>query len=313
MARYLIPFLTFLTLAIGALFYPWPGPKPATPPGSGEPGPAAIWTMLDVNAKGLQGDAHLLRMEGTTVLIDTGEARQDLLAGLERYDVKRIDALILTHAHRDHYGGLTELLDGGISIQKIYFNEPGASCERERPWGCDRREFQKPINKARAMGVPVFPIRTGAVLAHTPRATLEVLAVYDGEKTPVGPTDVNDMTPLMRLTVGKIRALFTGDLNSLLGEYFAKSDLDLSAALLKVPHHGAEATVPDSFLQRVSPRLALVPTPRVLWESPRCARIRKFLADRKIPAWVNGLHGDVTVEMSENDFSLESDRPDETR
>ncbi|MEY3773819.1 MAG: hypothetical protein RLZZ129_599, partial [Verrucomicrobiota bacterium] len=51
-----------------------------------------------------------------------------------------------------------------------------------------------------------------------------------------------------------------------------------------------------------------VPGPRKLWESERAARIRGYFEEKKIPTYVNGLHGDVIVTLTENGYEIETER-----
>ena len=61
--------------------------------------------MLDVG----QGDAFVLRSGEVAVLIDTGTNDGDLLQGLARNEVVRLDAVIVTHPDDDHCGSLGAL------------------------------------------------------------------------------------------------------------------------------------------------------------------------------------------------------------
>ncbi|MGI6105884.1 MAG: DNA internalization-related competence protein ComEC/Rec2 [Raoultibacter sp.] len=61
--------------------------------------------MLDVG----QGDSFLIRSQGATVLIDTGNKDSALLQGLGRHGVAHLDALLISHADDDHCGSLPAL------------------------------------------------------------------------------------------------------------------------------------------------------------------------------------------------------------
>lgn len=71
------------------------------------------------------GFAALIRRSGTTVLFDTGADGRVLLSNMERLGLEaaEIDAVVLSHEHHDHTGGLRALLErhGG---RTVYAPEP---------------------------------------------------------------------------------------------------------------------------------------------------------------------------------------------
>jgi beta-lactamase superfamily II metal-dependent hydrolase len=139
-------------------------------------------------------------------------------------------------------------------------------------------------------------------------SSLKILHAYDGVNTPVGRTDINDMSYIMLLRHGFNTALFTGDLNAKLGEYLAKESKDLKVDILKLPHHGTEGAAPDAFFAATAPRDVLVPSPALLWCTPRSARMKNWVESRKIPTYVNGFSGHVTVKMSWFGYHVETER-----
>jgi competence protein ComEC len=264
--------------------------------------------MVDVSKEPyVTGDANLLVFDdGTTILIDTGFkalARRSLLPALERGGVSTIDALVVTHPHRNHYGGVLALADAGITLRKVYFNLPAReACDAERPWGCDYDHVTSTLEELERRGVDVETMHAGDVIygAADGRTTLRVLYVYDGLSTPVGRTSINDTSAILRLDSGKASVMFSGDLDLALGKYLAKHGEHLRAQILKVPHHGADSAAPDAFFDRVAPRLALVPGPAQLWNSDRASRLRDYFQSRNIPVYTNGEAGDITVSLHAN-------------
>lgn len=74
--------------------------------------PARI-VVLDVG----QGDAILVQDGSGAILVDTGPD-DAIVAALARRHVLHLDAVILTHLHDDHYGGLQHLV-GSIDCEKV--------------------------------------------------------------------------------------------------------------------------------------------------------------------------------------------------
>lgn len=276
------------------------------------------WTMLNVTSRQDVADCHLIRLpNGANVLIDAGKLGDSpgaVLRKLIRKKIRSLDLVIISHFHIDHYGGLEELVDAGIKIKRVAVNVPDrAAADPEKPWGCDLDHVAYVLEKLRAHQIPYFTPRIGERLLEvkTPKgivAALDVVCLYDGLNTPIGRTDVNDTSIIVRLSHGSTRALFTGDLNHALGAYLATSNFDLQADLLKVPHHGTEGTPPDEFYDRVGASAALVPSPRKLWASARSMRTRNYFFERNIPTYVSGLNGDVTVTLTGEGYRVETKR-----
>jgi beta-lactamase superfamily II metal-dependent hydrolase len=267
---------------------------------SGSLGPSAQfrWIMLDVTPGELQADAHLLGApDGRQWLLDAGEGTEGaLLDELRSLGVRRLESVIISHAHKDHYGALPSILAAGITIGSVVFAEPIREvCDKERPWGCDWGHVRDVRALVENKGVALRAAGPGEVLAEGPDFRLEVLWAYDGLHTPVGKTDINDTSLMLRLTASRKRALFTGDLNAQIGNHLAVTGADLRADVLKVPHHGAESTAGNAFFEAVGAAAALVPAPAALWASERCSRLRDFFGQRRTPVWVSGVAGRVTV------------------
>jgi competence protein ComEC len=269
-------------------------------------------TLVDVSGTIHSGDAILIQFQDDTViLIDTGfdgYTRSHLIPLLEDRKINRIDNVVITHAHRNHYGGLVALIESGIQVNNIYFNLPArAACDREN-WstGCDWEYVATTRRKLESLGVAVRSAGPGHVFHSDPilATRLEVLFAFDGAITPVGATDINDTSLIMRLDVGKNSILLTGDLNSRLGSWLADQEFDFKATVLKAPHHGIESAAPNKFLRMVDPEIVLVPVSTGHWLSDRGKRMRELFADK--PVFVNGIHGHITLRLTEDDYLVQT-------
>lgn len=276
------------------------------------------WTMINVCGKDAQADCHLLSLaDGSFVLIDPADAVDapgTAVAFLKKYQVEKLRLVVISHFHLDHYGRLLDIIDAGIQVERVAINLPGDRrlADRERPWGCDYDHVQSVLSTLREKQIPYFTPKIGERLLEISKdgvvTALDAVCLYDGINTPIGETDMNDTSILVRFTHGKTRALFTGDLNLALGTYLATSDFDLSADLLKVPHHGTEGLAPNEFFERVGAKAVLVPSPHELWLTLRSKRVRDYFEEREIPAYVSGIHGNVTVRFTAEGYTIKTER-----
>lgn len=268
------------------------------------------WTMLDVQNGDLQADAHLLEFEGgETWLIDVGHIKGEVVGKLRDRKIHRVDRVFISHSHRDHYGGLGALLSSGIEIKQVLWNLPDrAQCEAEKPWGCDFEEVLRTQALVRSRGKALSPVAGGTTLHPRKNAIAQVLYAFDGRNSPVGTTDINDTSVILTVTVGKTRVLFPGDLNGKLGGYLANHGENLEADLIKMPHHGMEGLAPDTFFERVGFKVALIPIPLKYLNSERSRRPNAYLERKGILSLSNAENGDVTVEISEDGYRVNSTR-----
>ena len=275
--------------------------------------------MINVSPVGAQADCHLIEFpDGRKVLIDIGDAADApgrAIGYLQSHKITKIDLVVITHFHKDHYGRLPDMIAAGIEIGRVAGNLPAPNAsltDAEMPWGFDRKHAESVIGLLREKNIPYFTPKAGerlieVALPNGGLATLDVVCLFDGANTPIGKTDTNDTSILVRLSHGATRALFTGDLNDPMGGFLARSDFDLQADLLKVPHHGAEGCAPNEFFARVNPKAALVPAPQELWLSGRSKRIRDYFSEHHIPTYVSGIDGNVTVTMTVQGYSIKTE------
>ncbi len=286
---------------------------------SGNPSHPTRWIMLNVSGKDAQADCHLLQFsDGSAALIDAADAWDApgvAVASLKKHGITRLRLVMISHFHLDHYGRLVDLINAGIRVERVAINLPGDRrlADREIPWGCNWEHVQSVLSFLREKNIPYFTPKAGDTLIQMTNAAgvvtkLEVVCLFDGINTPIGETDMNDTSIIARFTHGKTRALFTGDLNHPLGAYLATGPFDIAADILKAPHHGTEGLAPNEFFDRVGAKVFLVPSPAGLWASPRSKRPRDYYSERKLPCYVNGLHGDVRVLFDGEGFRIETER-----
>lgn len=275
------------------------------------------WDMVHVSGDRQSGDAHLLRFpDGHVVLIDTGfrnYAEADLLPFLADHEIDHIDQLIVTHAHRNHYGGVVSVIHAMSQVGGVYFNVPDrAACDAEK-WatGCDYQHVTDTREAIRSLDVPVNEIHAGQTLYQNDSRSisLRVLYVFDGANSPVGRTDINDSSAILRLDIGEQSVLFTGDLNQRVGRYLSRQGEQLQATIMTAPHHGVDSAAPNEFFDRVEPRMVMVSVSAPVWQGGRGERMRQYLSGHDIPYYVSGLHGNVNVRFDGRGYQVSVQHP----
>ena len=68
-----------------------------------------------------QGDSILLDLGKTEVLIDGGDRSPGVTAYLQEYVDGSLEAMLATHPHADHIGGLIAVLDT-FDVEEIWLN-----------------------------------------------------------------------------------------------------------------------------------------------------------------------------------------------
>ena len=196
-----------------------------------------------------QGDCFLLRTAEGDILIDAGtESSQDLLClRLEQLGVTKLRLAIFTHPDEDHIGGADGVLRR-FGAEEIWLN--GAVSEEE----C----FTALLRVADEIGAFTRTVTAGDNL-EIGGVVFFVLAPF-GDEAEGGNAD----SIVLKITCGEISAIFTGDADlkteeRLLSQYGA-SQLDCD--LYKVGHHGSNTSTEKSFLEAMSPRLALISSGR---------------------------------------------------
>lgn len=192
-----------------------------------------------------QGDAILIKAAANTnVLIDTG----NLSAGhmvkkyLKDQQVYALSALIITHMHPDHVGGLFCLVPD-LAVEKIYDN--GAVLIGYDFW-------EEYINLIKNLKIKREILEERDEFSFG-RVRLRVLSP---SKPLIG--DMNADSIVIKISYGKIAFLLTGDLNKKGEKRLLARKLNLRSQVLKVGHHGADDATSEAFLEEVNPLLAVI-------------------------------------------------------
>jgi beta-lactamase superfamily II metal-dependent hydrolase len=240
-----------------------------------QPRPGGTLDLYLVDVEG--GNATLLvGPSGDSLLIDTGNGGQAatrdvgrIMAVTQAAGLARIDHLLTTHYHGDHYGGMSELAS---RIPVRHFIDHGPSVEanagidaflqKTYPALYERasRTIVKPGDRIEMAGLDVrVPTSGGAAIgAALPGAGSP--NPHCARFTP-GPVDdgENAQSVGVHVTFGRFRALHLGDLT-------VNKEFDLMCPgnrlgtidLFVVSHHGQPTSNSEVLVHAIEPRVALI-------------------------------------------------------
>lgn len=192
-----------------------------------------------------QGDSSLIvTPDGRTMLIDAGppEAADALDVYIRDLGIDKLDYLVITHLHSDHYGGAVVLADD-MDIETVLVSgaEPDNGVEKD-------------LYKAlRRNGCDIVTVAMGDefMLGEVRVQMLYPYAIVDNGG--------NNDSIIIKLLYKNTTFLFTGDTeevseNALVNIYGDS----LSADVLKVAHHGSSTSSSERFISTVSPSVAVI-------------------------------------------------------
>ncbi|MEM6328505.1 MAG: DNA internalization-related competence protein ComEC/Rec2, partial [Bacteroidota bacterium] len=209
---------------------------------SGHSRPHVDAVFLDVG----QGDATVLQLpNGRSVLVDAGvrtpawDNGQTVLNHLERFGIRRLDAVVATHADADHAGGLATVL-GGVDVARLVHS---GETRVNGPWA-------EALHVADSLEVAQRVVAAGDTLALDPSVRIRVLA--PGPEA-IATGDSNERSVALLVEFGTTTFLLTGDAEAVSeAEMVARYGPLLAADVATVGHHGSRTSSTPPLVQAAS-------------------------------------------------------------
>jgi len=216
-----------------------PSPTPSTTPSSEPTSPTGELKVhfIDVG----QGDAILIDLEDTEILIDGGDRSPGVTGYLNQYVDGPLEVMVATHPHADHIGGLIAVLDA-FEVDQVWHNGDTS----------DSKTYSDFMSGVSAEGAEVHIARLHDVIK---AGDLELFVHHPADLS--GSTNNNSI--VLHLAYGDIDFLFTGDAEQEAeGAMMMLSSVQLpEVEILKVGHHGSRTASSADFLAVTSPEVAI--------------------------------------------------------
>lgn len=250
--------------------------------------------VLDVG----QGNAVIIRTpNGSTMLVDAGERDQSqrLLGYLEELGVEKIDALIGTHPHSDHIGGM----------QTVIQNYPVTSIYMPRA----ENESKTYINllteiRERNMKVKITKGGTEQTIVLDPEVEVRILAPLDDQYE-----KLNNYSIVLRLQYGEKSILLPADAEKLSEKEMIEKEKSLLASdVLLLGHHGSSTSSSKVFLQAVHPSAAIISCGIDNDYGHPHREVLERIDNMQIPLYRTDLNGSISVFIKKDNITFQTER-----
>jgi len=196
-------------------------------------------TVIDVG----QASSALVRSGDSAALIDCGESSSsgNILKTLSDSGVRKLDYLIITHLHSDHYGSAYDVIKK-LDVDEIiipYTPEdliPTTS------------SFEELIDIIADKDIPVTVCNEKTERMLSDNASISFLDGYIDN-----PEDANNTSLTMRIDCGKASFLITGDAEVEIEDKLRENNEPIDVDILIAGHHGSYTSSKQYFLNDVTP------------------------------------------------------------
>ncbi|MDR3000151.1 MAG: DNA internalization-related competence protein ComEC/Rec2 [Fibromonadaceae bacterium] len=252
-------------------------------------------TFLDIG----QGDSILLKSPGGRFyLIDTGPprkrsvARDKIIPFFRSQGISKIDAIIISHPHLDHYGNAADILKE-FPVRELWTT----TCARSSPDSA----WQAILKVAELQGVKIKSLHKGLNIKEELLLSKNEwnLTVLYPDSSMCEEHQNNNSIVLRASGLGQ-SLLLMGDLEKQ-GE-MALLPLDIKSDVLKLGHHGSRTSSTREFLERVEPKLAIISAgQRNRYRHPS-AEVLKRLDSLGVKHYGTHEKGSIKVEFGSGKF-----------
>lgn len=192
-----------------------------------------------------QGDAAYIKVNGNDILIDAGPRSnsKELLEQLKAKNIDDFELVIATHPHEDHIGGMVDVFK---EYEVKAFYSPKITHTT--------KTYENLVKAVKDEGLKTKELKGGMVIDLGEGAKFEVFTPQKSEYE-----ELNDYSPIMKLSFGDTSYLFTGDAEKLAEEEaLAKYKTSLDSDVIKFGHHGSSSSSSNTFIEAVSPKYGII-------------------------------------------------------
>jgi competence protein ComEC len=238
-----------------------------------------------------QADSALVQYsndgEDYTILIDAGNwNRNDVVNYLTSQSISQIDIAIGTHPDADHIGQLDKILSS-FAVEEVWLSGNTSNSQT----------FQRLISAIDTYDVNYYEPRMGDEFEIGP---LQIEVLYPRT---ISEND-NDESISLKVTYGEVRFIFTGDASTSDELKMIQSGLNLKADILKLGHHGSSTSTHPTFLNEVSPSVAIYSAGVDNTYGHPHEEVVSRIKSSNIDLYGTNVHGTIIVSTDGKDYKI---------
>lgn len=241
---------------------------------------------------------------GKLIVIDGGtiEDTEQLIEQINK-NGNKVDYWFLTHAHDDHVGAFTQIVNNtNIEIKNIYVSVNEFAWYEQNE--SNRIEFTKTFLDALAKekSKVIEPALNEKI--EIDNIEIEILGIKNPEITE---NAGNEQSMVFTINTGKTKLLFLGDTGIKSSEKLLTNQKEkLKSDIVQMAHHG-QAGATKELYEMIQPKICLWPTPEWLWNNDigtgknsgtwKTLETRNWMQELKVKKHYVAKDGNITIKI----------------
>lgn len=263
-------------------------------------------TLIQLSSQGSrQMMGYILKTNtGKLIVIDGGtiEDTDNLIKQINQKGGK-VDCWFLTHAHDDHVGAFTEIINNtDIQVEKIYVSVNELSWyEQYEP---SRVEFTRKFLETLTLEKDKIIEPSLNEKITIDNLQIEILGIKNPEITE---NAGNEQSMVFTVTTGKNKILFLADTGENSSKKLQENQKEnLESDIVQMAHHGQQGATKELY-EEVKPKICLWPTPEWLWNNDageglntgkwKTLETRAWMEELKVKKHYVAKDGDITIKI----------------